>query len=96
MTLGKLRLVGFYLYGFLLVFGQAIIVSIMAVWVLQGGALVFGESYDWGAILEHLILSLTFLAFFPGQKVWSFYLEGPDGQIHTIIGQDLAEGSTEP
>jgi len=50
MTLGKLRLVGFYLYGFLLVFGQAIIVSIMAVWVLQGGALVFGESDDWGAI----------------------------------------------
>ncbi|MEP4196637.1 MAG: hypothetical protein ABJL99_13490 [Aliishimia sp.] len=91
----KAKLISFYLYGFMLVFGQAIIVSVLAVWGLQTLAFLFGETFEWGAVLRHLILSLTLLAFFPGQQIWTFRMRGPDQQMYTIVGCDPTDKAPE-
>jgi len=82
----QFRLLIFYLWGFWLVFLQAIVFSVLIMWGIQAIAFAAGEVFDWGAVLHHLILSLTFIAFYPGQQFWTFRMEDPDGVIHTIIG----------
>ena len=82
-----LPLLLFYIWGFTIVLMHAVCASVLTVWALQFGAAAFGETHDWGAILWHLILSSYFLMLFPGQRVWTVRLRGPDGTRHTIVGE---------
>ena len=87
-SIESLRLFLIYLKGFALVLAHAVTLSVMMVWVLQFAALAFGETYDWGAVLVHLILSIYFLMLFPGQQVWTVRLEDSAGRVHTIVGAE--------
>lgn len=77
----RLHLVG-YVHVALHVIGAAVVVF----WVVQGIALLIGSPLDGAPILSHLILSMMFLAVFPGQSVWTYTLEDADGREHVIIG----------
>ena len=77
----RLHLVG-YVHVALHVMGAAVIVF----WVLQGVALSIGAPLDGAPFLSHLILSMMFLAVFPGQSFWTYTLEDAKGQAHVIIG----------
>lgn len=84
------KLLGLYLRGFLQVFLYIFLTSLLAMWALQALALAFGEAFDWGAVLMHLFLSLSFLAFFPGQKLWTYRMVDDCGRTHTIVGDEGA------
>ena len=62
-------------------------VSILILWGLQAFAAPYGETHDWAAVLEHLILTLTFVAFFPGQSFWNFQVSDGRGGVISIIGR---------
>ena len=79
-----------YLYGFMLVFVQALGISLVTMWILQTLALSFGETYDWAAVLTHLFLMISFAAFFPGQTFWTFRMRDGQGACYTIIGREDA------
>lgn len=84
----------FYLWGFAIVLLHAVCASVLAVWMLQFGAAAFGETYDWSAILWHLILFTYFLMLFPGQRVWTVRIRAPDGTLHTIVGDPTISEDT--
>lgn len=92
----KLIVLAFYLYGFAVVMVDVVIASTLLLWFFQGLAHVFGETFQWGVIYEHLILGLAFLAFFPGQTVWTLRLNGPGGHRYTIVGEPPPRGVTDP
>ncbi len=83
------QLLGLYLRGFLQVFGYIFLTSLLVMWILQSLAIAFGEHFDWGAVLIHLFLSLSFLAFFPGQRLWTYRLQAQNGRMYTIIGTEI-------
>ena len=80
------RVVPTYVKGFAWLFAQAVTLSLLILWGLQALALVFDETYDWGAIFVHLVLSVYFLMLFPGQRIWTLQIAGADGQTYTIVG----------
>lgn len=88
MTKKKLELVRLHLTGFLVVFFQAGIGAMVTMWGLQILAAICGLEFVWEPVLKHLFLSFSFLAFFPGQEYWTVQVEGPDGQLHTIVGRE--------
>lgn len=88
MSQKQISVLGLYLKGCALVFGYICMVTMLIMWVLQAIAIGFGESYDWAEIYKHLILYTTFLAFFPGQPLWTVRLQDAQGRWHTIIGRD--------
>ncbi len=83
-----------HLYGYLLVFLQAFGASLLLMWVLQTLAISFGETYDWAAVLWHLFLTISFVAFFPGQQVWTFRLQDQYGRLFTIVGRTEGDSET--
>ena len=85
-TLHTARLILFYLWGFTVLLGQAVLIGIVALWLLQFGAMMFGEGFDWAAVLTHVILSSYLLMLFPGQTLWTLRLHGPGGHLYTIVG----------
>lgn len=87
---GKTAILSLYLRGFLHVFLYIFLTALLATWLLQGIAMSFGEVYDWGAVLTHLFLSMSLLAFFPGQRVWTYRMQTRDGRAYTIVGVDEA------
>lgn len=84
----QVRLTCLFLRGFGVVLFCVSAVSVMCMWVLQVFAMMFGESYDWGMILQSLMLYLTFLVLFPGQTVWTYRVKDRSGRWLTIVGQD--------
>ena len=93
VPLGKIKLLGLYLLGFAHVFLRVFVAAVLAMWVLQFAALSLGANYDWANVLTHLFLSLSLLAFFPGQRIWTFQLTARDGTAYTIIGPEPAEAA---
>lgn len=87
MSLSNLRLLSLYLTGFFHVFLHVLVVAMLLGWGLQFMAMLHGEVYDWTGVFLHLFLSLSFLAFFPGQQVWTYRLKDRDGTVHTIVGR---------
>ena len=84
----KRSVLALHLAGFGMVFLYVCLVSVLTTWGLQCLALLFGETYDWEAVLVHLILSLSFLAFFPGQTLWTVRLRDSNGKDYVIIGKE--------
>ena len=82
------RLLYIYLNGFLQVFLHAMVASVLLLWCMQAIAFAHGLSFDWQAILRHLFLSLSLLAFFPGQTFWTFRLTDRGGRTYTIVGRE--------
>ena len=77
-----------YLVGFALVFAQAAAAAVLVMWGLQTLALAFDEAHAWDAVVRHLFLTFSLLAFFPGQKFWTVRMRGWDGQDYVIVGGD--------
>lgn len=90
MLWSDIKLVVFYLWGFSVVLLHAVLVSVMAIWALQFAAAMFGETFAWSVIFQHLILSTYFLMLFPGQTLWIVRLTGPGGVVYTIVGETPA------
>lgn len=88
---GKLHLLGIYLLGFMMVFVQVLLFSLLLVWTMQAIAMSHGMTYDWYAIFKHVTLSLTFLVLFPGQTLWTFRITTWSGQTYTIVGDPNIE-----
>jgi hypothetical protein len=88
MSPQTLRLLGLHLTGYFHVFLHALVGAILLGWGLQVLALMFGDVYNWSLVFIHLFLSLSLLAFYPGQTVWTYRLEDREGRSHTIIGRD--------
>lgn len=89
MSKEKVSLLWLFLKGCVHVLIVIAILSLLLFWVLQSMALfVYDEIYDWQNILGHIILSMTFLAFFPGQRFWTHQVEDDEGRCVTIIGDD--------
>lgn len=95
MRVSQIRLLVFYLYGYALVALQAVGVAVLLLWALQVFALALGEQHDWHAVLVHLILTVNFAAFYPGQTFWTFRLAASDGTEHTIIGDPKTDDQPE-
>lgn len=91
----QFKILRLHVLGYVLIVFHVIAVSVLCLWALQFLAMAHGEMFDWGAVLRHLVLSLTFLVFFPGQTLWTYRMRDADGRIHTIVGRppehDLAE-----
>lgn len=83
-----LSLLRFYLVGYLQVVLQAFGWSVFVMWGLQIWAIQFGLYPQWGPVLWHVFLTLCFVAFYPGQRVWTYRREGPNGLSYTIIGRE--------
>ena len=92
MRTDTLTLIVTFARGCLMVVGQIVLVAVLLLWGLQAVAMLYGEAYDWVLVLQHLILSMTFLAFFPGQQVWSFHLEDARGRVVPIVGKPPEAG----
>jgi len=84
----QLRQAWIFTGGVLQVFLHIFVVSVLTMWALQAIAMLHGESYDWNAVLQHLVLSFSFLVFFPGQTLWTYRVEDRAGQVMTIVGRD--------
>ena len=87
MIKSRVQQVSLFTNGVLQVFLHIFIVSVLCMWALQAIAMGHGETYDWNAVLQHLVLSLSFLAFFPGQTVWTYQVEDRAGRVMTIVGR---------
>ncbi len=63
-------------------------VAVLILWGMQAAAISYGFQFDASAVLQHLILSFTFLVFFPGQTFWSYRVTTEDGHSLLIVGTD--------
>lgn len=88
MTRSQVLLLGLFVFGVLRVCLGIFLTSLLAMWALQSLAMLFGESYDWGQVLWQIYLSLCLLAFFPGQRLWTYQIRLRNGQVITIAGDD--------
>ena len=86
------HLLKLHLLGYLIVAGQCFGLALLTMWSLQTAAITFGEEYDWGAVLRHLTLCFGFVAFYPGQTIWTLRLRDRTGREHTIVGRPPVEG----
>ncbi|MFK7876638.1 MAG: hypothetical protein AB8B71_12800 [Paracoccaceae bacterium] len=86
MTCFQRKLLSIHLKGYALIFLKLAIFSLISLWVIQIAALSFGETYDWQNILRQIFLSLCFVAFYPGQTLWTFRVTADNGDVHTIVG----------
>lgn len=87
MSISQIKLLGVHLTGYFHVFMHVVVASMLVGWGLQFLAMLHAEVYDWTGVFVHLVLSLSFLAFFPGQTVWTYRLLDRDGVEHTIVGR---------
>ena len=92
--MSKTYVLAIHLYGYVLVFFQAFGMSLMLMWVLQTLALSSGETYDWAAVLWHLFLLFSFVAFFPGQTFWTLRLTDSRERVQTIVGRTEQDSGT--
>ena len=88
MRAGQFRLLVIYLIGFGHVFLIAMGFSVIGVWLLQAGAMAFGESFDWGAIFVHLFVTASFVLLYPGQTFLTYRITDRRGQVYVIVGRD--------
>ena len=93
MTRSRIRLLAIYLTGFAHVFLIAFGLALVGLWLLQAGAMAFGEHFDWKAILAQLFLTISFVLFYPGQTLLSYHITDRAGRRYLIVGQD-EEGRT--
>jgi hypothetical protein len=93
MNVSKLKLLTVHLTGYFHVFLHVLVAAMLMGWALQLLATMHGEAYNWTGVFMHLFLSMSFLAFFPGQQVWTYRLKDADGVVHTIVGRP-ADGDT--
>ena len=89
MSATKIKLLFLYLTGFFHVFMGALVASMLLGWGLQFLGALHGETYDWSTVFIQIYLSISFLAFFPGQQLWTYRLRDAEGVEHTIIGRPL-------
>lgn len=88
MTHEKFVLTRLHLIGFATVFFHAGIGAVITLWGLQLLAFLCDLSFEWQPVLQHLFLSLSLLALFPGQQYWTVQVTGPDGRLRTIVGRE--------
>lgn len=86
MTDDAVKVLKLHLRGYIHVGAHVFAVSVLMMWGIQTLALVNGLQFDWSEVLTHLFLSLTFLAFFPGQTFWTYRLADESGNVHIIVG----------
>lgn len=88
----QIRLCILFAIGCAQVLLRVAVLSLLMFWALQLVAQLYGEIHDWRAVLSHIMLSLTFLAFFPGQRIWTHRIQDRNGFAITIIGRESSTG----
>ncbi len=86
--MSKMRFLALYLTGFFHVFLHVLVTAMLVMWGMQFVAALYGETFNWSNVFLQLFLSLSFLAFYPGQQLWTYRLLGPDGKHYTIVGRE--------
>lgn len=86
MELSKFALIRLYLTGFWHVFLYMLMISTLVLWGLQFVAILMAYTFDWTSIFLHIVVTLNFAAFYPGQTFWTYVLRGRDDRDYVIVG----------